>query len=260
MIAPGPIKAGLQRWLGGAHVVYHHLPKSGGTSIKRALRWAYPLSFTHFGAVPAFRAMETMFPGRDERFLIQQIRDFREKQLLTFLFQDIRCIAGHVAFSTKAHDAFHHRYRFVTTLREPVTSLLSAYYYDQRDPNDRGCQALDLEAYLETPRAAEFASSYATFYDGLPVDREQPTSVSVEAAKANLRKFSLVGLVENMPSFERRLRELLGVRLRIGRHNAAEVETSERLRSLAPALRRRLEEMSAVNIEVYEFVRRELQA
>jgi hypothetical protein len=258
MIQLRPIKAKLQRWLSGEHVVFHHLPKSGGTSIKRALHLAYPLSFTAFGSLPAYRAMDTLFPGSNNEFIAKQIRDFREKQLLTFMFQDIRCIAGHVEFSNKAYDTFHDRYKFVTTLREPVASLISAYYYDLRNPHDRWRHDLSLEAYLETPRAIQFASSYATFFNGLPSDKDSTSRESVEAAKANLRKFTVVGLVEDMPGFERRLCEVLGVRLRIGRHNTAKVSSSERVRCLSASTRKKIETISTANEEIYHHVRMSL--
>jgi hypothetical protein len=80
----------------------------------------------------------------------------------------------------------------------------------------------------------------------------------VEAATANLRGFSVVGLVEDMAGFERQLRAALNVRLRIGRHNVARVSSGERSRAVTPAVRRKIEELCAVNTEIYDFARREL--
>ncbi len=77
-------------------------------------------------------------------------------------------------------------------------------------------------------------------------------------AKENLEKFSAVGLTEDMPRFERRLRDILGVRLRIGHENRSRVPDTERQRTVTPEVRRKIEDLSAPNIEIYDFVKERL--
>jgi hypothetical protein len=121
----------------GNRVVFHHLPKCGGTSVRRTLRLSYPLSYAGFGSNPTYRAMEALHPDRDETWIRNATLDFREKQLLCFLFDDVRCIAGHVPFCETAYDLFKERYNFITTLREPVSLIISLFFLrcnEQRGP------------------------------------------------------------------------------------------------------------------------------
>ena len=242
----------------GNRVVFHHLPKCGGTSVSRALRLWYLLSYAGFPSDPTYRAMEALYPDRDEVWIRKAMLDFREKQLLCFLFDDIRCIAGHVPFCETAYNLFKERYNFITTLRDPVSLIMSLFFYDATSSEDRWRFDGNIEAFLETPRAALFGTVYAHFFSGLPPDCDPQSRAVVERAKANLGKFAVVGLVEDMTNFERRLRDILGIRLRIGHRNKARVNDGERVRVVTDDVRRKIEELSTVNLEIYDYARRHL--
>jgi hypothetical protein len=243
----------------GNPVVFHHVPKCGGTSVTRALMFRYPTSFVSMkAAMPLYRALESLHPDETEEEIATRSDDLRERLLLLHLYRGVRCIWGHVRYSPTAHRLFADKYRFITTLREPVSLYISTLFWNTSARHDRWKIDGDIEAFLETPRARLFGSLYAAFFAGLPHDADPTDPASVAAAKANLRGFSVVGLVEDMPSFERQLRAALGVRLSIGRHNVARVSSGERTRAVTPAVRRRIEELCAVNTEIYDFARSEL--
>jgi hypothetical protein len=82
----------------------------------------------------------------------------------------------------------------------------------------------------------------------------------IERAKANLGRFTVVGLVDNMANFELRLRDTLGIRLRIGHRNKARVGDAERVRVVTDDVRRKIEALSTVNLEIYDYARRHLAA
>jgi hypothetical protein len=239
----------------GHRVVFHHVPKCGGMSVRRALQLRYALSYTGFGSDPAYRAFEALHPADDLTLISRRVAEYREAQLLHFLFDDIRYISGHVRFSIKAYELFTNKYKFVTTLRDPFEMILSSYRYSAGLNIERWRVTGDLEAYLETPRALAFGSMYSDFFSGLPSSVDPRSTQSIELAKANLAKLSVVGIVEEMESFEQKLCAALGVRLSIGHTNRSR---GDRYETLAPKLRARIEEVSAANIEIYEFARREL--
>jgi hypothetical protein len=204
--------------------------------------------------------MEALHPDRDETWIRNATLDFREKQLLCFLFDDVRCIAGHVPFCETAYDLFKERYNFITTLREPVSLIISLFFYDATSSEDRWRFDGNIEAFLETPRAALFGTAYAHFFSGLPPDCDPQSRAVIERAKANLGRFTVVGLVDNMANFERRLRDTLGIRLRIGHRNKARVGDAERVRVVTDDVRRKIEALSTVNLEIYDYARRHLAA
>jgi hypothetical protein len=112
-----------------------------------------------------------------------------------------------------------------------------------------------LEEFLDTDLAKLFGRFYALYFSGLGSTLVALTDESTGRAKENLAKFAAVGFVDDMTRFEHRLREVLGVRLWIGHANRSKASQSERA-TLSPGNRRRIEELSAPNIEIYDFVRR----
>ena len=242
----------------GHRVVFHHMAKCGGTSVSRALRRRYLLSYAGFTSEPIYRAMETFHPDATQMELIDRVRMFRQQLLLQHLFSDVRCIAGHVHFSEAAYDLFNDKYAFITTLRDPVDLLLSSFRYDKKQTIDRWQTNLTLEAYLETERATFFGCAFAHFYSGIPILPEPDQSALVDRAKSNLQKFALIGFTDDMPAFARRLRRLLGVRLSIGHENRTRTGRASSSDSVAPHIRRRIEAISEANLEIYEYARNKL--
>ena len=242
----------------GSRVVFHHVPKCGGTSVYRALRLRYALSYRGFDLHAAYRAVEAIYPNSDEIIIRNATLNLRENILLYYLFGDKRCIAGHVRFSDTAYQIFSDRYRFITTLREPESLFISTFFFNMTANESRWRIERNIEEFLETPRATFFGASYAHFFSGLPPDCDPAARDTIERAKANLTKFAVVGLTEDMPNFARRLREALGVRLRIGHQNKARVGQSVRGCVITPGVRRKIEALNAVNLEIYEHARQNL--
>lgn len=241
----------------GAPVVFHHVPKCGGTSIARKLRMHYALSFAGFPSEPTYAAVEALYSGENDDGIARRVVEFREIQLLYYLFSKYRCVSGHVRFSPIAFKKFNHEYKFITTLREPVEMLISSYFYDKSQTNQRWKAQERIESYLETSRANLFGAVYSHFFNGLNYNEDPRSRKSIDLAKENLSRFAVVGFVEDMAGFERRLRQVLGIRLRIGHENRARVTHSERQDTITADVRRKIEELSAPNIEIYDFVKRQ---
>lgn len=244
----------------GERVVYHHLPKCGGTSVIHALRWRYLPSFALFPTDAVYRAIECLHPDWNDDQIMDEVIDFREKKLLSLMFSDVRCVAGHVRVSQVALDRFSDKYNFITTLRDPTSLMISLYFYDKSHPLERWRTDKDIETYLETPRARSFAAIYADFYCGLPPQSDTSAPEAVERAKRNLARFAVVGLVDNMAQFQSRLREVLGVRVRIGHLNKVRAGREALRGTVTAAVRKKIEAMTTVNQEIYEFVRSDLTA
>ena len=177
-------------YVGGNRVVFHHLPKCGGTSVLEpcGLVILYRMQDFHPSHVSGYGSA----PSRSRRNLDKKGNaGVQRKQLLCFLFDDVRCIAGHVPFCETAYDLFKERYNFITTLREPVSLIISLFFYDATSSEDRWRFDGSIEAFLETPRAALFGTAYAHFFSGLPPDCDPQSRAVIERAKANLGRFTV---------------------------------------------------------------------
>src|SRR5438876_5474583 len=91
---------GATDFLCSKRIVFHHVPKCGGTSVGRALRRAYILSQASVTPEESFRAL-TAVKERADRLIspIRDVYEFRELMLLYLLYSDVRCIAAHIPFS-----------------------------------------------------------------------------------------------------------------------------------------------------------------
>lgn len=198
-------------------------------------------------------------PAADEASRAKLVDEFQERLLLCYLYNDIRCIAGHVRFSRTAYDLFSKTYKFVTTLREPVSMMISHYFFLPRRSTEIFTNIDDIDVYLESEEARQFGAVYPYYFNGGSAHDEPWSDAAMSKAKENLRLFDAVGFVDDIPRFQRQLRDHVGLRLRIGHANRSIASREDRKSVITPTVRRRMEELNAPNIEIYEFARRELQ-
>lgn len=244
----------------GHRVVFHHVPKCGGTSIERSLRVRYGLSYATFPLRSLYSSIEALRPEFNADDLDLHSAHIREIQLLDYLYQDFRCIAGHVYFSSRAYDLFSNDYYFVTTLRDPIDFFASFYLQMFYSDEERWKINLTLEQFLDTPLARLFGAFYALYFSEMPQNKLTSNDQAVQLSTENLRKFTLVGILEDMSKFRRRLSEILGVRLWIGHANKSESKGREKTDILTPTARRKIEALSTINLEIYEIAKSQLAA
>ena len=199
-------------------ILFHHVPKCGGTSVARALRRSYLLSQATVKPHESRNALASM-QGQRERPTLA-LHDLREAMLLYLLHDNVRCIAAHVPFSEAAFAEFADRYAFVTILRDPVDRLLSHYRWSQR-PGRPASSPETIEEFVARDRERQMGATYVRYFCGDP-GAEQFTTAHVDAAIRNLRRLNSVGFLDDLPSFEQKLSTLAGRRLRIGKENVGE--------------------------------------
>ena len=196
-------------------ILFHHVPKCGGTSVARAMRRSYLLSQATVKPNESRNALASM-QGRGER-LGFALHDLREAMLLYLLHDNVRCIAAHVPFSESAFAEFADRYAFVTILRDPVDRFLSHYRWSQR-PERPASSPETLEEFVARDRERQTGATYVRYFCGDP-GAQQFTTADVDSAIRNLRRLNSVGFLDDLPSFEQKLSTLAGRRLRIGKEN-----------------------------------------
>lgn len=244
--------------LSGPRVVFHHVPKCGGTSVAQALHVRYIASFAAFPTLPVYRTVRSLHPEVDDRERDRLVDEFHERLLLFYLHSDARCVSGHVRFSTVAHQYFAQSYRFITTLRHPVSLLISNFFFQWKRPTELWPIREQIEDYLDSEEAIATGGIYSHFFNGLPPESDPHSATAIRLAKENLQRFDLIGLTDDIPDFQRRLRQELGIRLRIGYANKTTASKAERASVITPAVRRKIEDLSATNLAIYDFVKSEL--
>ncbi|MEY1556947.1 sulfotransferase family 2 domain-containing protein [Yoonia sp. R2331] len=235
-------------------VVFHHVPKCGGTSAGRALRKRYLLSQATVKPEESFRAFE-MFTGRTDReAMLVDVLDLREQMMLYLMAEDVRCVSLHVRFSKTAHDHFADRYKFVTLLREPVARFISHYNWSYQRDGAFGRIDEPLEAFLDTPRARQMGATYGEYFSAQPVGSDFASDASVAAAVANLKKMDVVGRLDDLPGFEAQLRGALGVRIKLGHENRKGAARPAHDTTITPELRARIATLCAPDISIWKSV------
>lgn len=239
----------------GNRVLFHHVPKCAGSSVYRQLIKSYIFSHRVLHVGPAYRAYEDMHAAADRKTVSEEAQKFREYLLLYYLHQDIRCIAGHVRFSEPAYRLFSDRYTFVTTLREPVAWFISWYFYNVTAEEQRWQVAMPIDEFVETEQARHFGAGYAHFFSGLPVEADAYSAEAIERAKSNIGKMHVVGFVDQLPAFQAKLRETLGISITIPHDNKARIDPQTRSKAITPAVVEKIRAISAANLEIYAFAR-----
>lgn len=233
--------------------VFLHMPKCGGTSLSEAMYATVPLN-QRIGVIDALSTRRTagmLHYGKDDLITChedldhgQATFDFREGLLLQHMAWDTMLIHGHVFWSEKAETFFGERYKYVTLLRDPVARTISNFRMVQR----AGVISDDLETYLEGPVARRQAQVYLRYLTGTNdiADADLPEAISL--AKSRIKKFALVGFLDDLGRFLTAYQALFGVRLRMPKLNAA----PEQQPDYDPALLARLTELCAPDVEIWK--------
>ncbi len=238
----------------GNHVVFHHVPKCGGTSVGRALRKKYILSQATVKPEQSYRAFAAFTQRSDRDQLMIDVLDLREQMLLYLLYDDVRCVSAHVRFSPIAHNAFKETYKFVTVLRDPVDRFISNYFWIAGRPHEHPFVEGSFEDFLQTPSAQRMGANYVEYYCGLDKDADIRSQIAIESAIENLNKFNVVGQLDRLSEFKNDIQDVLGVRLKIGHENKMKQSKSVKKNTVTPELRQRVSELCKPDIQVWQSV------
>lgn len=235
----------------GRRLFFVHMPKCGGMSVAEAVEtlcrrngWAY-------------HSLESEASRRTAAAKGMDLFDYRQLLLEYYLSsRNFRYLGGHFGFSTEVADRFADGWDFVTLLREPVDRFFSNYFFNRSLSKDQSGFAHDKELvpFLDSPEAVMHGNMYVRNLTAGSKHRGN-TKAALEA----LERFTLIGLLEDLPSFEARFSERYRVPLKLGKKNANPVPRAQRQREISPEIVARVTELCAPDLAVYRRAQELLQ-
>ena len=228
-------------------VVFVHIPKCGGVSVDRALR--EQLALPGEKKIKRKPLIETsLFNFNRSIVTLDDKCDFSEfhcKQIQHTLVYHLNLnwqyVSGHFNVTKEILAKYHDQYQFVTLLRNPVDRFISNYIFNRLTnqmtimPPSIASQAttkeqlwLEADELINSRRGWHMANTMTMFLTGrYPKDDSDAKAMQNEVLD-NLAKFSVVGFLDDMPSFEQQLNGITGKDFQIGKHNTTSaIENAE---------------------------------
>ena len=188
----------------GRPVVFFHVMKCGGTSVRAGLTRAA----MHEGRGSIFEldgdAAKASVVGKDPENWI-----FRDA-LLGYVLRAMRpaIVLGHFRYCDRYAELLDSA-DFVTVLRDPVERVVSLYKYRRYKDTVDVPVTLSFDEFLASPRWSREGSAYVRTFCGR-VDLDPQSDEAIDAAVANLYRFKIVGFTDCLGEFAKRTSTLLG--------------------------------------------------
>lgn len=232
---------GEERTKGIRPLIFLHIHKTAGTSLRIAIR----------EAVGKKRFL--MWYETNERFSLEKVKQRLQRS--------DQVVFGHQVYG--AHRDLGVPPNYATVLREPISRVLSFYYYVAEHRPDHPCH----EAINQGMSAVEFVSRSGAVANRMvkvisgqlgPYKSRDEARVALRTAKRNLRRdFALVGTVEDMERTLEDLSQLLGVNsISMPQENVG-VNHDDLIGSDEG---RAIGELNELDMELYEFVCEEFRS
>lgn len=223
-------------------IIFLHLPKTGGVTLRRTLKWKYS---------PNMLTFETLTKPSESLGEVPL-----EKR------RSLRVLNGHLTYG--AHEHFPQDCEYITLLREPIARVISYYYYILGHPKhwrheELVASGVSLEEFVRDSPDRGIENEQTRILAGRgagELDAGELGPDALDEAKRNLEKFLVVGLTERFDETFILVRRALGWRFPV--YVTANVASGAKPASDAAieSIRRR----NQLDLELYDFARERFDA
>ena len=252
-------------------IFFLHIPKCAGSSLTNAIVKNYKSlnvkddnKIVRLQAEAMAHAKQLLCGEQSPERILPYSSSVRipEYLLLYFMSQPRNnFITGHVPFSDIAYKKFHHQYSFITILRDPVRRWLSEYTFNKfkQSTHRKHTADMNLEEYLNSKVGEEQGRQYVLFLGGRLNSKDYGSKKALNRAIENLKKFALIGCVENMQEFTDQYYELFRMKLIIENNNINPRPKKWEEQNLTDDIRRRIENICEADCEIYYRLQQQLK-
>jgi hypothetical protein len=244
-------------------IFFLHIPKCGGVSVGQAIAVKYlSLNLRNDSGVinlnaPVSRQVVEATEGlhyphdTDDDY---PLLNFREKLLLYFMAQpNSRFISGHFLFSKIAYQKHGGKFSFVTILRDPVKRWISSYFYNIFKASDHMKVNDEIDARLESHFGISQGYELVKFLGGANKEGDYTSPKAIDRATENLKRFEVVGFLENLSDFTEKFYARFHVKLQIAKKNQNPAPIQYQKSIITHELLERITDVCQPDIQVYEY-------
>ena len=180
-----------------APLLFEHIPKSGGTSVKHFLESQYPNSRMY------------LIDGMNVQESIDKFFTLPEKERYRF-----ELILGHGAH--KLRKDCNPKLKKATVFRDPIARIISHYYFVKESSDHflhkQVKKGMTLEEYVSTDLSPELTNNYIRRFPGLHSDQAQQNAEEsiTTCFKIITEEYDYIGLLDQVDEFMNELAQGVG--------------------------------------------------
>lgn len=164
--------------------------------------------------------------------------------------KSLKYITGHSPCPDDIRNHFEKDWHFITILRDPIERFISAYFFNRYKKSKHRKHNLSLDDYLESTTAKDSGKLFLKYFAN---EQNMDNEFVWEEAVSNLKKFSVLGVLENMSDFkvdyEKKTGKQLGL---VRRKNTNPINKNIISTSVTNSQMGRIREICETDIKIYE--------